>query len=695
MLTVESLRIQVGEQLLLAGASFEIKARDRVGLTGANGSGKSSLLECLAGRRAPTEGRVRKAPGARLEFLPQSGGLPEAGTVMEAVIAALAPIRAIEADMRIEERKLSEGTGSLERYGDLADRFDAAGGYHAEATVDETLSRLGLGTDIYPRELSTLSGGERRRLALSLALSSGADILLLDEPTTHLDLAGRAYLAHRLRVWPGTLVFASHDRYLLSEACARRLELAGHTATEHPVATRPASRKRVRDSARDTAQRKPHDRSTTALAAKHLTIEAGDRRVIDDVALRIEWGETVAIVGPNGTGKSTLLELLAAERPSDDPRVERHYGPGVRLFWADQRSRGLAPQVPVLAQLEHWVSGPRARQLLGLARVPSKVWRQTPGSLSGGERARAGLALAIATEANLILLDEPEAHLDLAGIVALEHMLVDSGATVVFASHDRMLVEHAADRVMALERGRLREIDGGVSAYLAGWRSPAASDALDAGSRPATTADTGSESAAGTELYLEVVAASAAASAAEAAAATARDALEDERARLEHALLDPLSLADRVRLRIEARLRVVLDELSAHYDTQFPPPPPRVGVREAGVRFGAVWLGDDIEVVGPPGSRARIRRIGPVAHVSLAADPGSELLPWAREALARAATRLAFYLLDVTTLQIHSRLPLHGAGLVAAGSGWWIRERAAFELEEGWVRAGRTIERAQ
>lgn len=706
LLTVESLRIQRGDRLVVAGASLELSAGERLGLTGANGSGKSTLLACLAGLRAPEEGRVRKVPGARLELLRQTDGVPVSGSVLDAVAAALAPIRALESEMRAEERALAADCGSLEHYGDLAERFEQIGGYRVEATVAEAMIRFGLGSDVFGRDVASLSGGERRRLAVALALSSGADLLFLDEPTTHLDLHGRDYLAQRLRSWRGGVIVATHDRSLLAGACTRTVELADGTLAERPHTSATGTRPRPRclrtvvsaagqeraNTGRANTWRTNRGRVGTALAAKHLTAEVAGRRVIDDVSLRVEHGEILAILGPNGSGKSTLLALLASERASDDPRGERHYAAGVKLFWADQQTRGIVPGTPVLTQLEHWVSAPRARQLLSMARLSPEAWRRRPEELSGGERARAGLALLIASEANLILLDEPEAHLDLEGIAALEHLLVDTAATVVLASHDRTLVERVADRVTALEAGSLQELHGGVKAYLAGTGGstiPAAAPGPlgdRSGRGSACEPSTPAAELPGTAFPSAPFPSAPLASARESESEGSRDALEDERSRLEDRLLDPLSLPPRERFRLEQRLRVVLDELSAVYDKQYPPARPRVSVRESGVRFGAVHHGDDIEMIGPYGARGRIRRIGTVGHLSLTADAGSDLLPWAREAMARAATRLAFYLFDVHTLQIHSRHPLHHAGLASAGSGWWIREREDFELEEGWVR---------
>ena len=652
---VDSLRLTAGGDVLLDGASFDVDAGDRWALLGAHGAAASALLAALGGRRAPAEGVVRKSPGSRIAYLAADDALDPARTLEQTLARALEPLRTLERQLRDEERSWSAGDASLERHAELSAQFERLGGYRAEADLERDLAGFGLADLDRERRLATLSGGQRRRLALALAWTPAPDLLLFDHPTAHLDLDGRAYLAERLGGTTAAWIVATTDRVLLRAASSGILAVEGTRLRisdrwrNRPLAATPA-----------TAQRLPSRTARPALLARHLTAEVGGHRLIDDVELRVEAGERVAITGANGSGKSTLLAMLAAERASDDPRAARFYASGTKLFWGDQHRRGLDPAPSPLAQLERWVYRDRAQQLLGWAGVPRDAWSRPAGSSAAADRARASLALMVAREANLWLLDEPDAHLDLAGIERLEATLLDADATVIFASHDRSLIERVAHRVLRLEGGRLREeprIDRPPAAPVAPPAEPDPTDLEEPGAEPDPDAR--------------------------------RERLEDERAVIEEALLDPLRLTDRDRTRLERRLRAVIDGLSELYDIRYPAPRPRVSVREAGIAFGANVSGDALDVEGPRGVFCRVTRLAAVGHVVVRPQPGAELLRWARIAWLRAATRLAFYVFAVDTVQTFSNEDLEDAGLVWAGSGWWIAERARFEAAERWVRPGR------
>lgn len=651
LLHVDSLRLVADGDVLLDGASFDVGPGESRALLGTNATATSTLLSTLAGSRPPADGVVRKAPGSRVAYLGPDDALDPAGTIAQCLTRALEPVQALERQLRAEERGWTTDRAGLERHAELYTAFERMGGYRAEADLERDLAGFGLADVDRDRPVATLSGGQRRRLLLALAWTPAPDLLLLDEPTTHLDLDGRAYLAERLGSSSAAWIVASHDRVLIHAASTGVLEITtGRLRSAHRWTSRTHEVREANARARAELTRGP------ALMARHLTAEIGGHRLIDDVGLRVEPGERVAITGANGSGKSTLLAMLAAERASDDPRAARFYAPGVKLWWSDQHRRGLDPAATPLDQLERWVFRERARQLLGWAGVPRAAWARSTASLSSADRARTSLALAVAREANLWILDEPEAHLDLRGIERLEDTLLGATATVVFASHDRTLVDRVADRVLRLEDGRLREEPH------ADQVSTAATDAGSAAA-PAEPEDRGPDVGA------------------------QRERLEDERAEIEEALLDPLRLTDRERTRMERRLRAVIDGLSELYDLQYPAPRPRVSVREDGIAFGADVSGDVLDLEGPPGATCRVTRLGAVGHVVLRADDGNELLRWARIAWIRAATRLAFYLLGVDAVQTFSSENLEGAGLVAAGQGWWVVDRARFEASERWVRS--------
>ena len=252
--------------------SLTLQRGQRVGLVGRNGAGKSTLLELLAGGLSPTEGRVLKAPGARLE-LKRFGDEPpqfqsrNAATVWEVGTRALEHVRELERALRDAEKRLGEGEAlehQLERYAELTERFEAAGGYNAETTLERTLSAFGFTPEDYARSTVTLSGGERSKLTLALALTQQPDILLLDEPSSHLDLFTRRGLAERLKRYPGALLFASHDRSLLDAVCTHVLHLEAGNLTLYKGGY--SSFKRSQGLALRTAQKRTKERHKEVVA---------------------------------------------------------------------------------------------------------------------------------------------------------------------------------------------------------------------------------------------------------------------------------------------------------------------------------------------------------------------------------------------------------------------------------------------
>ena len=487
---------------LLKGISLALRSGQRLGLVGRNGAGKSTLLNLLTGQLQPSEGRVVRSPGLRLGTLPRLAQ----GTLWAAGLRALAHVRALEAALREEERRLSANQQDLERYAELSERFEAAGGYGAQVRLEQTLAAFGFTPNDYNKEVTTLSGGERSRLALALSLVDQPDVLLLDEPSSHLDLTTRRTLAERLKTYPGGLIFASHDRALLDAVCTHIAHLeAGHltlyrgnyssfkqrqglalkTVQKRAREVRKeaealsASSARLRGWGTPTAARQrrgvekrlarlgevstpqiqaapslttqPRKVKGTVLEAEHLSKTYEERTLVQDASLRVEAGDKLALVGPNGTGKSTLLEMLTGDLESDDIEASVRFGRNTKVTIFDQETRGLEAETSLLAQLTRYVSEPRARLLLSLVGLPAPG-DVTPETLSEGQKARAGIALMIASEANLLILDEPTENLDIEMIERLENALQDTDAAFILVSHDAALVERVADSSSKLRR---------------------------------------------------------------------------------------------------------------------------------------------------------------------------------------------------------------------------------------------------
>ena len=518
-LRAEHLTLQRGSTDVLTDVSFVLRTGERVGLVGRNGAGKTTLLRLLAGELTPTEGRVVRSPGVEVAYLRQ-GGIAAGSdkTVWEAAAEALAKVKGLERDLRELEKNL-DSEEALAQYARATTLFETAGGYGAETALEKALLEFNFTTPTQP--VTELSGGERTRLALVRALTTSPDVLLLDEPTNHLDLATKRTLADKLVKFPGALLVASHDRALLDKVCTHiayldkgRLELYRGTYTrfrERQAQQGGTALKKARESAKERArlqeaqrrlqrwgtpkaqrQRKSLERRLepfvgapspepsptlsldarkargTLLKAEHLGKSYEGKQVVEDVALRLEAGDKLALVGPNGSGKSTLLKLLAGELESDDPRVQYHWHKDAKLRVVDQQTKSVTEEASSFDQLTQYVSEPRAYQLLALVGIPEAAWTTLPATLSGGERARLGVALLIASEANVLLLDEPTNDLDIATIETLEDTLASTKAAILFITHDESLVEVVATRVASLEEGRLLEYRGGIAGYFAG-----------------------------------------------------------------------------------------------------------------------------------------------------------------------------------------------------------------------------------
>lgn len=625
-----------GAARLFDDLGLVIEEGDRVGLVGGNGSGKSTLLRLLAGSEAPVEGSVARAPGVRVALLPQATQPLEAGTVWHIASAGLADLRAVRRRLADEESRIAAGEERGEQYALLSDEHQRLGGFAAESLVREILAALGFPAASHQRDAARLSSGQRQRLALAAVLSSRADVLLLDEPTNNLDLEGRVWLEEHLANRQGASVLVSHDRALLSAATTRTAFLQdGRLSWENAGYERAATRRKSTAEARRRSARAEESRRIERLAGElerfgqlrarrpdpgGTTVAARDRAVttgrlvsadhlsldgvLDDVAVRVDAGERIALLGPNGSGKSALLALIAGELASGDPRSRVEYAPGLKLVLVPQESRGLAPDSPLLEQARLLLGDGRAQHVLAEAGVPHAAWGRLPSRLSGGERARAGLALAMARPFDLLLLDEPDNDLDLFALEAFEatlrQRLDETGAALLLVTHDRRLATGLAARAWSIADGRLLA-HGSVRAYLRGetavpasrfW-SEAGSDrqepvhsALDPGTpvgRDRSAAPPG-----GTRSSLGAATGKPADSARDLAADTeALEELEAERAGLLEELLDPLASSERERARSQERLAVVEERLMELYDQRLEPAGPSRRLVERGLTIFA------------------------------------------------------------------------------------------------------------
>lgn len=630
-----------GEQILFRGARFWLEPRERAVLVGPNGAGKSTLFQALAGRLSLDGGRLERPQGTTLVYLPQD--FRPQGTTVYGTAYSITPLHRAERELE---------SGPPERAGEAWNRVRELSFWKGQ--VAKTLADFGL-EGLWESPVERLSGGEGVRLGLALTFLSGADVLLLDEPTTHLDLKMRLRLEEMLLSYRGTVALISHDRTLVArvattvyhleagllvrvpggystylierervrrtvekarkEAEKERERLTASADSLRPIAPYSAKKSRQRDALLRRAERieapdplPPERRWSLEIAAEgapKLVLEARDlrksyvlgpaqdaerpttnaepegqnpgyrrtrrlsfsprsapnpagnqiRQVIQNATLRIFRGDRIALVGANGGGKTTLLRLLLSREFPD--AGERTLGLGVSVAYLDQIYHGLEPDQPLFGQFSSRFGEARAAALLGRVGFRPPRWGDLPRSFSGGERARAGLALLGALRAGLLVIDEPTNHIELELLEALERALTDYPGTLLFVSHDRTLVGRVATRFWGLEDGVLIEYPNYAEAEAAMLGKPAVR--LNPYS----------------ELPPEPQ-----------AAAEERDLEAERLALLER--LQELELSDRNRARLRADLLAVEDEIYRRYAVEFYLPfPYRYRVRQEGLEVFA------------------------------------------------------------------------------------------------------------
>jgi len=521
LLQIEQLTKAFGSDTLFEPFSAQIAPGDRVALIGDNGVGKSTLLKMIAGDEAATSGAVRAIGEVRIAYLSQVARLHDEGTLRTALERPFAELRRIEATLRELEHAIaaSHDPVDMHRYDDLLHRFEREGGYRIEARVRSALIGVGFAEDEFDKPVGILSGGEEARAALARVLVEEPDVLLLDEPTNHLDFAALDWLEDQLLGYSGALLLVSHDRHLLERVANRTWEIAlGRVATyrvgysqsremrdeararqleayeqqeetiekykdfirRHKVGQKHRQakdrEKKLERIEKDRIER-PRDakrislRIRTGTPSGKLVLSTKDLEVGFDAPLfgcpdiELYRGEKVAIIGPNGCGKTTLLKTIVGERPPLRGRVE--LGHNVHTATYSQTQEGLHGASSVLETIlaRSSLTIGEARGLLGAFLFSGDDVGKRASTLSGGERSRVALALLSLVEGNFLLFDEPTNHLDLASQEILERALVAYDGTIVLVSHDRALLEAVATQVWIVEGDRLTVHGHGYAEY--------------------------------------------------------------------------------------------------------------------------------------------------------------------------------------------------------------------------------------
>src|SRR5947208_7482143 len=529
MIQLSNLTKAFGDRVLLDNVTWQITDRERVGLCGPNGAGKTTLLRMMAGLDEPDSGAVLKPASLTVGYLPQDGLTHAGRTVFEEAASAFGALLAMKDEMHALEARLgddaipqAEHDAMLARYSDLQDHFRIGDGYSIELKAATVLQGLGFTPSDFTRRTETFSGGWQMRIALAKLLLGQPNLLLLDEPTNHLDLEARNWLETFLVAYPYAVILVSHDRFFLDAVVTRIADLTLRTLTDYHTnysgylaehherieAMRKAKREqdeevaRVKmfiDRFRYQATKASQVQSRIKLLEKVVPIEVpperkqihftfpvcaksgrtvfelhdvrkayGSNVIFDKLNLHIERGDRIALVGPNGVGKSTLMRMLSGEElPDSGERVEGHHL--VMQYFAQDEATRMDPAPTVYETLASGSPNdmvPAIRNILGGFLFSGDDVYKKVRVLSGGERTRLAVARMLLIPSNTLLLDEPTNHLDLDSKDILLEALEDYGGTLIFVSHDRYFVEKLANKIIEIGHGEASVYPGTYTEFL-------------------------------------------------------------------------------------------------------------------------------------------------------------------------------------------------------------------------------------
>jgi len=529
LLSIQNLTKSFAMNTVLKDVNLTLQAGSRMGLVGANGTGKSTLFRLICGAMEPDEGSISIVKGTRVGILTQEADIHSDLTVQQELERVFDPLKEMEKKLRSIEAEMAEAVDPDEidrlsrSYSNLLDRFESSGGYEWPSRIQGVLAGLGFAKGRADDPARVLSGGEKTRLCLARLLLTQPDLLLLDEPTNHLDLKSTQWLEDTLKKYKGTVLVISHDRYFLNSVCDCMAEISMRHLTQYDGNYDQFSVKRRADLERQMKEYKlqqaeiarqeaiiqryrmyNREKSIKAAESREKRLEKmerlekpqneqkvrfsfeGKRRTGDDVLmvqelskgfdgrtlfenfnLHLRAGDRVAIIGPNGVGKSTMLNIIANQLLPDRGKV--HFGANVDLGYYEQHQTKLNPNKDILNEL--WDDFPRldidrVRGVLALFLFVGDDVFQPISTLSGGEKGRVSLAKLMLRHDNFLIMDEPTNHLDMDSREVLEDALEDFDGTILTVSHDRYFINRVANRVVEMTAEGAKEYIGNYDDYL-------------------------------------------------------------------------------------------------------------------------------------------------------------------------------------------------------------------------------------
>lgn len=541
ILSTQHIAKSFGVNAVLRDVSLTVQQGDRIGLVGVNGCGKSTLMRILAGLDAQDGGEISLVRGLRVGYLAQQNMVTSGETVWNELQKVYEQVFAMEKKLRELEDEMAHAHTDAQRFAQLSadydrltQRFEEADGYSWKSMVSGVLNGLGFKPAQYDQCVDSLSGGEQTRLCLARLLLQKPDLLLLDEPTNHLDMETLQWLENYLAAYKGSVLVISHDRYFLDHVCTGIVEiLMGSSEQYNGNYTRYIAQRQERFESRMRAyeiQQKEIERQQAIIAryrmfnreksiraaesrekaldrmekmekpvderAIRFSFEArrrtgedvlqltemsksfGEKHLFHDLTLRVRAGDRVALIGPNGVGKSTLIKIIVGEEQPDTGFIR--YGSNVDIGYYDQHQSTLHADKTVLDEI--WDRFPQMEQsnvrgALGMFLFTGDDVFKPIHTLSGGEKGRVALTALMLRKDNLLLLDEPTNHLDMDSREVLEDALADFGGTIITVSHDRYFINRIANRIIEMQPDGVTEYIGNYDDYIERKNRPVAVEA--------------------------------------------------------------------------------------------------------------------------------------------------------------------------------------------------------------------------